>query len=576
MSDFNSSSRFALNPVNLDIQRSKFPRNHTHKTTANISELIPIFCQEVLPGDTWQLKTNKVIRLPALLTPFMDNLYCDFAYYFVPNRLTWEHWKQFLGDNDKTSWIPQKKYQIPTVKVNTYVESPPDPTTCFEVGDIADYMGVPTYRACEVSALPFRALALIWNEWYRDENLQDPLVVNLGDESVDLTEISRDDIPDLEKPALGLGKLYSNKLHDFFTSSLPSPQKGPDVRVNLGGAAPVISDDLRAASFSDIYDAQDPLHFGWLDGTVRKDASGGIGASNSNDIGQAIATNASITEKYPVFADNLVALLDQANGVTINELRIAFQLQKFYERCARGGTRYTELLRSFFSVNPPDASLQRPEFLGGNRLPIHVTQVIQQSETVEEQPLGNLAATSLTTDSHHDFTKSFTEHGYIIGVMTCRYEHTYQQGLDKMWSRRDPFDFYWPVFANLGEMPVLNKEIYLSGTAADEEVFGYQEAWAEYRYAPNRVSAFMRTAPSTEGSVEPPYQSIDSWHLADYYASQPYLSSAWIKEDSNPVNRVLAVSERAAGFQYFADLYFQCSVTRPMPLYSVPGLIDHH
>lgn len=578
----NAENRFALNPVNLDISRSKFNRNHSVKTTFNVGDIVPFYVEEILPGDTFQVRSSKVIRMPSLLTPFMDNVHLDTYYFFVPNRLVWDHWRQFLGENDSTSWTPDVTYQIPTV---TFDEDTPTRTGVIS-GSLADYMGIPTYvPGIEVNVLPFRAYALICNEWFRSEALSDPLVINKGDESVVVggsdPDVSYDLTPYLEQVQYGMAVYKACKSFDYFTGALPSPQKGPDVVLPLAHAAPVVADNVLTDLLGHDYTSSDPLRFAFTNGNGQKryDSGGVATASGSGSlergetyISSSISPAGASTGSYP---DNLVALLDQATGASVNELRIAFQLQKFYERAARGGTRYTEILRSFFGVNPPDASLQRPEYLGGNRIPIHVNQVIQQSSSTESSPQGNVAAMSLTTDSHHDFVKSFTEHGYIIGVMVARYDHTYQQGLERMWSRRDKFDFYFPVFANIGEQAVLNKEIYADGSEVDDEVFGYQEAWAEYRYKPNHVTGLMRSVLSVPGEF-PLHGSLDSWHLADLYEERPTLSDSWIKEDSSVVDRVLAVSEESAGFQLFADIYVENTATRAMPLYSVPGLIDHH
>lgn len=582
----NTESHFSLLP-RVDISRSRFDRSSSVKTTFNTGDIVPFFLEEVLPGDTFNVKTSKVVRMQTLLTPLMDNLYLDTYYFFVPNRLVWQHWKEFCGENTESAWIPETEYAMPQIT------SPAD--TGWEVGTIADYFGIPTGVAnLSVSALPFRAYALIMNEWFRDENLQDPLVVPVDDATVAGVNSSTF-VTDVAKG----GKPYkAAKYHDYFTSALPTPQKGPDVSipVSLGSELPV-------------YGTGDPLYLtdgnftypflsvgqslGSLSMTGTAIANSGATGSKVGDIyanGNAFYSEPNsgggsanwkgkvmgvpTKEKMDSLAvpglvgSGLVAVYDGAVSVaTINQLRLAFQIQKFYERQARGGSRYTEVVRSFFGVTSPDARLQRPEYLGGNRVPININQVIQQSGTESATtPQGTVVGMSQTTDTNSDFTKSFTEHGFIIGVMVARYDHTYQQGLDRLWSRKDKFDFYWPVFANIGEQAIKNKELYAQGTAEDDEVFGYQEAWAEYRYKPNRVTGEMRSSYAL---------SLDVWHLADDYSKLPSLSAEWIQEDASTVNRVLAVSDNLSA-QFFADIYVKNLCTRPMPMYSIPGLIDHH
>ena len=579
----NTESHFSLLP-RVDISRSRFDRSASVKTTFNTGDIVPFFLEEVLPGDTFNVKTSKVVRMQTLLTPLMDNLYLDTYYFFVPNRLVWQHWKEFCGENTESAWIPETEYAMPQIT------SPA--AGGWEVGTIADYFGIPTGVAnLSVSALPFRSYALIMNEWFRDENLQDPLVVPVDDATVAGVNTATF-VTDVAKG----GKPYkAAKYHDYFTSALPAPQKGPDVTIPVSSGAnlPVygtgqplyLTDGSNAYIWASagakttaggINNITPGIGYGTVSGpvgTISPTANIYVEASNNEDPSKGkllgLATKSIMDREYPLVGNaGLVAVNDGlVSSATINQLRLAFQIQKFYERQARGGSRYTEVIRSFFGVTSPDARLQRPEYLGGNRVPINVNQVIQQSGTESATtPQGTVVGMSQTTDTNSDFTKSFTEHGLIIGVMVARYDHTYQQGLDRLWSRKDKFDFYWPVFANIGEQAIKNKELYAQGTAEDDEVFGYQEAWAEYRYKPNRVTGEMRSSYA---------QSLDVWHLADDYSKLPSLSAEWIQEDASTVNRVLAVSDNLSA-QFFADIYVKNLCTRPMPMYSIPGLIDHH
>lgn len=545
----NANSRFATNPVRLDMSRSRFPRNFSHKTTFNAGQVIPFYVDEVLPGDTFQVRTSKVVRMQTLLTPVMDNVYLDTYYFFVPNRLVWEHWKQFMGENMESPWFPTVEYEVPQI------------TAPFEggfaVGTIADYMGIPTgVPNLSVNALPIRAYALIMNEWFRSENLTDPLQIPVDDATVAgvntgnaVTDVAKGGLP-----------FVANKFRDYFTSCLPSPQKGPDVTVSTTGIDQWIPIQTQQAG------GQYPT-YPLVYSDISADKNYYITASTSSVVLNELDSFPPPKEGLSPFNLSGHLQVNDLQVATINQLRTAFQIQKFYERSARGGSRYIETLKAHFGVTSPDARLQRPEYLGGNRIPITINQVIQNSGTVEgSTPLGDTGAMSLTTDVHGDFTKSFVEHGFVIGVMVARYDHTYQQGLERFWSRKSMFDYYWPEFANIGEQAVLNKEIYAQGTAADDEVFGYQEAWADYRYKPSRVSGEMRSQYA---------QSLDVWHLADDYDSQPALSDAWIHEDPANINRVLAVSDNVAN-QFFCDIYVQNYTTRNMPLYSIPGLIDHH
>lgn len=558
----NVESHFALNPTRLDLNRSRFDRSSSVKLSFNVGDVIPFYVDEVLPGDSFQIRTSKVVRMQTLLTPLMDNIYLDTYFFFVPNRLTWEHWKQFNGENTESAWIPQTEYQVPQLTA---------PAEGWSVGTIADYMGIPTgVKNLSVNALPFRAYALIMNEWFRDQNLTDPLNIPVDDATVQGVNTGTY-VSDVAKGGL---PFKASKYHDYFTSCLPAPQKGPDVTINTAqlGNAPVVPMDKPVPKdlLNYPYNVYIPrgnsdFEAGYHAGSVHQNAFGGaywLADAGNSDLDSTIDNGVA---GYPA---NLWAKFDNTVSVaTINELRTAFQIQKLYERDARGGTRYIEILKSHFGVTSPDARLQRPEYLGGNRVPININQVIQQSSTAEgATPLGDTAAYSLTTDVHGDFMKSFVEHGFVIGVMVARYDHTYQQGIERFWSRKSRFDYYWPVLANIGEQAVLNKEIYAQGNAQDNEVFGYQEAWADYRYKPNRVAGEMRSAYA---------QSLDVWHLGDDYSQLPKLSDQWIREDKANVNRVIAVSDQNAN-QLFADIYIQNRTTRPMPLYSIPGLIDHH
>ena len=571
----NQNSRFATNPTNIDISRSRFKRNSSLKTSFNAGDIVPIYVDEVLPGDTFKIRTSKVVRMPTLITPVMDNIYLDTYFFFVPNRLVWSHWQQFMGENTESAWIPTVEYEVPQITA---------PSGGWNVGTVADYMGVPTgVSNLSVSALPFRAYALIVNDWFRDQNLSDPLNIPVDD-----TTSTGSNADDLSAPALGGIPYKAAKFHDYFTSCLPGPQKGPNVTIGLAGEVPVFGNGKTLG----LTDGNATFGLGINNAGVTSDrnfVSDGSGAPlpflNKNAFGADIGNssgfgifspsqleNVGVPPKSELTAETyantgLVADLGLASSISVNQLRMAFQIQKLYEKDARGGTRYIELLKAHFGVTSPDARLQRPEYLGGNRIPININQVIQQSATAEgTTPQGNTAAYSLTTDTHSDFTKSFVEHGFVIGLAVVRYDHTYQQGLRRFWSRKGRFDYYFPVLANIGEQPVLNKEIYAQGSDTDDEVFDYQEAWADYRYMPNSVTGMMRSTYE---------QSLDSWHLGDDYSSQPFLSDSWIREDKTNIDRVIAVTS-AISHQFFGDFYFENETTRPMPVYSIPGLIDHH
>lgn len=576
----NANSHFAVNPTNIDIQRSRFSRPHSLKTTFNAGDIIPIYVDtDVLPGDTYKMKTSKVVRMPTLITPMMDNVYLDTYFFFIPHRLVWNHWKEFMGENTESAWIQQTEYTIPQI-------SPP--SGGWNVGTLADYMGVPTgVDGFSMSALPFRAYALVMNEWFRVTAITDPLVVPKDDTNVTGSNGSNY----ITDTALGGAPFKARKYMDYFTAALPSPQRGPDIEIPVAEAGPYpVFSTKDLVDYSKLPDGKNDFL------RLRNVAGFGVEAGRYSPLYVGPTKGGTTEPIYTLYADtsdfrngtnqpttpefesrpmNLWAYgAGEAAAATINQLRMAFQVQRYYERLARGGDRYIEMIKSFFNVTSPDARLQRPEYLGGNRVPININQVIQQSSTDATSPQGNTAAYSLTTDTHFDFTHSFTEHGTILGVMVARYDHTYQQGLERQFSRKTRFDYYFPVFAHLGEQEIRNKEIYLqsdavlgdTGKPENDEVFGYQERWAEYRYRPSQVTGQMRSSYA---------QSLDSWHLADDYSSLPRLSDEWIREDSRNVDRVIAVSQDNA-HQFFCDIFFNEVTTRPMPLYSVPGLIDHY
>lgn len=564
--DRNYESRFAGNPTGVNISRSIISRDHSVKFSFNVGDVVPFMCDDILPGDTVTIDTSKVIRLQPMVAPIMDEVFLDTYYFFVPYRLLWNHWINFMGENTGSAWEPEVEYSVPQVEI---------PTGGFNAGTIADYMGVPIKVAGgqKISAMPFRAYALICDQWFRSENLMTPVNVNKDDSDI-VGSNGGDQVTDIVK---GGKPFVACKTFDYFTASLPEPQKGPDVTLPLGsvaplgGMAPVLADEphlvegntSKNVKFAAISNntVQSTVPTGGLVST-----SSGYMATNTSGLG-TFGSNVVPSNLYASL-DGLNADLSMATASTVNELRQAFAIQKYYERLARGGSRYIEMIKAFYGVTSPDARLQRAEYLGGNRIYLDVEQVPQQSSTKDQPtPAGSVFGLSVTGDTNSDFTKSFTEHGLLIGVCVARYHHTYQQGLERMWFRKNLFDFYNPTFANLGEVPILKKEIYFTDNAEqNDSVFGYQEAWADYRYKPNRVAGEMRSAYTTP---------LDSWHLADNYSSVPSLSADWIREDKTMLDRALAVTSQVSN-QLIADFYIKADYARPMPVYSIPGLIDHN
>lgn len=521
-----------------EIPRSRFNRSHGLKTTFDSGYLVPILVDEVLPGDTFNLRATLFTRLATLISPIMDNVYLDTFFFFVPERLVFENFQRMCGEQENPD--DSTDFLFPTLNA---------PSGGFAVGSLADYFGLPTgVNNLEVRAEPFRCYNLIYNEWFRDENLQD---------SVPFTKADSDQISNYSL-------LRRGKRHDYFTSALPWPQKGPGVELPFGGNADInlsSSATMNVPGFSLYNIGASSSNRSYVDGFIGQ-GSGRVYVGSDED-GYSLAPTKQTSVNLPV--NGLAGWsvdMSSVSSVTINQFREAFQIQKWYERAARGGTRYTEILRSFFGVVSPDARLQRPEYLGGSSRRIDISVVPQTSASDSTTPQANLSAFGVGINNKSGFTKSFVEHGWIIGLVNVRADLTYQQGINRMWSRRTKFDMYWPTFAHLGEQAILNKEIYAQGNTTDDEAFGYQERYAEYRYFPSQVTGKFRSTYA---------QSLDFWHLAQKFDSLPTLSSQFI-EDNPPIERIVAVQDEP---QFLLDAYFDMNCVRPMPVYGVPGLVDH-
>lgn len=569
--------RFSDAPA-MYMKRTKFDRSHVYKTTFDSGKLIPVFIDEVLPGDTTRMSVNYFARLATPIKPIMDNIYLDWFFFFVPNRLVWEHWQNFCFEQEDPD--DRTDYVIPTVAAtgnsnNAYI------------GSLWDYFGLPVNTSGNlsgISALPFRGVYLIYNEWFRDENLQKSVKIQKGDTNEVLNSTRSAEQPSWvftsgTSIVPGLACPPRGKRHDYFTSALPWTQKGPGVSVGLAGTASIVdptptggyllhSSSVQLASVS----------------AYGSDASGSGGdrvafGNNSINFGRPSDSNTSTVGGFAGNASTPITLtalpsstflandsyvdLDTSSIFTINSLRTAFQMQKFYERLARGGSRYTEVLRSFFGVVSPDARLQRPEFLGSFTKMVNVNPIAQTSATDDTSPQGNLSAYGVTAAKFHGFTKSFVEHGYVFGFVCARADLTYQQGINKMWLRSTVYDFYWPTFAHLGEQAIELREIYAQGSDADTTVFGYQERYAEYRYKPSQITGKFRS--SVTGG------NLDVWHLSQFFKNAPTLNEEFIVENP-PIERIIAVPSEP---EFLLDIGFRYTTVRPMPMFGTPGLVDH-
>lgn len=548
----NNEAHFNQVPA-LEITRSRFKRDQDIKLTFDAGKLIPFYVDEVLPGDTFSVDQSAIVRMTTPIFPVMDNAYLDYYYFFVPNRILWEHWKEFMGEVTDEPWVQTVEYTVPTIKIKGTSDTDKLP----KEASILDYMGIPTKfvgagKTAEINALPIRAYVKIWAEWFRDQNVDNPAINSLADATVDYKDDAGEDIEKILQQAYTGGRpLPVNRFHDYFSSALPSPQRATEpVKIPLTGNAPI-----RGYKDANSRNEIDKAIYAVFNGSIEPKGTVGV-ASMPN---RAYVSSTIDGNKAYLGAD-----LSNVNATTINQLRQAFQVQKYFEELARGGSRYREQIYSLFRTRISDKTAQIPEYLGGDRIMININQVVQTSGTTTESPQGNVAAVSVTGFGKSAFTKSFEEHGWVIGVCCVRHDHTYQQGIERMWSRKNKLDFYFPVFANLGEQAILKKELYATAEASDEQAFGYQEAWSEYRMKPNRVCGLFRS--NAVGT-------LDSWHYADNYDAVPALSQEWMKEGKAEIQRTLAIQDEP---QFIMDILVKNTTVRPMPLYSIPGLVDHH
>lgn len=543
----NSEQHYAQVP-HAEIRRAKFQRDFNLLTTMNEGDLVPIYLDEVLPADTFKINLNALVRMATPLYPVMDNAYMDFYFFFVPARLLWKHFQNLMGQNDSTFWAETTEYTTPVTTA---------PEGGWNVGTLADYFGIPTgVSGLKVNSLPFRAYAKVWNEWFRDENLQQPVTQSMDDTTTTGVNTGTN-LSDAEAGGLPLKVC---KYKDYFTSCLPSPQKAAEpVKLPMTGNAQIVwpnSAEIMA------------------DGEIFQDGGGNLenipinanmelaASKKNNKSGKSPVLFGGQKNTNETSYTGMIADLSTVTAATINDLRQAIAIQHIFERDARTGTRYKEILKGAWGVTSPDARLDRSEYIGGHRMPINVNQVIQTSSTDNTSPQGNTGAYSMTTLSRNMCTYSATEHGYVLGLAAIRVDHSYQQGLSRLWTRNTRFSYYDPMLANLGEQAVLNQEIYAQGKPKDEEVFGYQEAWADYRYRTNMVTSEMRSTYE---------QTLDAWHYADKYDALPTLSSSWIKEGTENIDRTLAV-QSSNSHQFICNFYYEQAWTRPMPIYSVPGI----
>ena len=569
--------RFSDAPA-MYMKRTKFDRSHVYKTTFNSGKLIPVFVDEVLPGDTTRMSVNYFARLATPIKPIMDNIYLDWFFFFVPNRLVWEHWQNFCFEQEDPD--DSTDYVIPTVSATGNSQNA-------YIGSLWDYFGLPVNTSGNlsgISALPFRGVYLIYNEWFRDENLQKSVKIQKGDTNEVLNSTRAAEQPSWvftsgTNVVPGLACPPRGKRHDYFTSALPWTQKGPGVSIGLAGTASIVdptpatgyllhSGDRQLAAVSAyggdasssggrrVISGNDTIKFNRY-GSSDYSTVGGFAGNTSADV------TISARKASSFLGNDSYVDLDTSSIFTINSLRTAFQMQKFYERLARGGSRYTEVLRSFFGVVSPDARLQRPEFLGSFTKMVNVNPIAQTSATDDTSPQGNLSAYGVTAAKFHGFTKSFVEHGYIFGFVCARADLTYQQGVNKMWLRSTVYDFYWPTFAHLGEQAIELREIYAQGSEADTTVFGYQERYAEYRYKPSQITGKFRS--SVTGG------NLDVWHLSQFFENAPTLNEEFITENP-PIERIIAVPSEP---EFLLDIGFRYTTVRPMPMFGTPGLVDH-
>lgn len=573
----NNEAHFNQVP-NLEITRSRFKRDQDIKLTFDAGQLIPFYVDEVLPGDTFSIDNVGLIRMSTPIFPVMDNCYLDYYYFFCPNRILWEHWKEFMGEVTDEPWVQGTEYTVPQLKIKGGTAENKFPME----NSILDYMGIPTKIIGEtgeldVNALPVRAYVKIWNEWFRDQNVDNPAINSNKDADVNYKDSGKDATLEtiLQEAYTGGRTLPINRFHDYFSSTMPSPQRSTEsVTIPMLGNAPIYGykeKELINKWQSSVSNQPSEITGAYKTYENAVNGSKTIITSTKTNLPKPLQFTTDFVGRESDFLNRGIAYmgadLSGVTGATINQLRQAFQVQKYFEELARGGSRYREQIYSLFRTRISDKTVQIPEYLGGDRIMINMSQVVQTSGTTDVSPQGNVSAMSVTGFGKSAFTKSFEEHGFVIGVCCVRHDHTYQQGLERMFSRKNKLDYYFPVFANLGEQAVLKKELYAQGTETDEEAFGYQECWADYRMKPNRIcGAFRSNATGT----------LDSWHYGDNYTRAPALSQEWMKEGSAEIARTLAVENKVNEPQFIADILVKNTTVRPMPMYSVPGLIDHH